>query len=104
MGQRQTAEWCTTGDIQTKFAKQLIRLSMDTFAVNQFEKTASGWFTTKVNVGGDVEIIEDAQLLVNEFDAKCAGFARRSNFNVRSIDANLTGVAGNCTAEDLHQR
>src|SRR6185436_14010928 len=62
------------------------------------------WFATKEDVGGDVEIVEDAEFLVNELDPMSSSIARRVDLDRFAVDLDRTAVAGNRAADDIHQR
>ena len=74
-------------------AKNLIRLAIDAFAIDQLEHATRGWFATEKDVGGDVEIVENAEFLVNELDAESAGLAWRAYLNRLAVDLDSACIA-----------
>src|SRR5690242_3993873 len=55
------------------------------------------------NVGGDVEIIENAELLVDKLDTERACFAWRTYLDGLAIDYYRAAVARDRTTENFHQ-
>ena len=100
---RELDQWRAAGKIETEFTQKRICLAIDALAIDQFQKTARGWFAVEKDVGGDVEIVEDAQLLMNKLDAERAGFARRTYLGSLAIDLHRAAVACDGAAQDLHQ-
>jgi hypothetical protein len=92
LGERQLTEWSTTRNVNSEPAQDLIRLSIDPFAIDQFQETGGGWFATQEDVGADIEIIEDTEFLMDKLDAERAGFTWRAYLNRRAVDLDRAAI------------
>src|ERR1043165_6077489 len=57
LGQRELTEWRGTRNVHSEPSQYLVRLAIDPFAIDQFEKTRGGRFATQEDIRADVEVV-----------------------------------------------
>ena len=74
---------------------------MDFFPVNQAQRIER--LAPEKDVGGDVEIVEHVEFLVNEGDAEADGVVDVLDFDRLTVNFDFAGVGLVDAAEDFHQ-
>ena len=73
------------------------------FGVDELEEAALSRLAADVDVGADVEIVEEIELLMDEGDARAHRAANGQRRIGRAIDLDGAAVGRDDAAEDLHQ-
>ena len=73
-------------------------------AIEQSQRSAARRLAAEEHVAGDVQRVDELELLVDDRDAEPRGIDRPVHDNRRAVDANLARVGAMDAGQDLHQR
>src|SRR5438034_11477322 len=77
---------------------------MDLLAIDQPRRTAPKRFAAKKDIAGNVQRVDEFELLVNDANAAQRGVTRRADGRPLSVNADRTGVGLMDSGQNLHQR
>jgi hypothetical protein len=84
--QAELAQRSAAGNVESEAAQELVGFAVHAGAIDDSKPSKLGGLSAKKDVGGNIEIVEDAQFLVNELDSQSACVSWRLNFDGGSID------------------
>ena len=102
--QRQFGERRVRREIRTEAIDQRTHFGTQGLAIDQLQQSAMDRFATDEDVAGDVEIVEQVQLLMNERDAGRDRIRHAVARTCDAIDPDRPTARRDNTAEHTHQR
>jgi len=88
-------------DVEADSPEYLFGLLIDVFAIDQ---SAFEWFAPQEDVGADIQIVEQVQLLMDENQSEFDGLLNGSNVDRFAVDEDLARAGCLYASQDFHQR
>ena len=100
---RQRGQWRVRRDVQAELIEVRPHGLAHLRAIDQPQHTPARRFASEQDVAGDVEIVEQVELLVDERDPQRRRAGDAAHDDRRAVDQHLAGVGLLDPADDLHQ-